>query len=206
MIANLRYGALDKPVVPAAYVLSTQYPVRGLEIAVHSSIPSNELVSAIRSQVKEIDPSLPIANIITLRDIVGESVSSRRSSTALVSVFALLTAILAGIGLFGVISYSVAQRTREIGIRMALGAALGDIRIMVLREGLALIAFGLAIAAPLSFAGARLLSGLLFGVHSGDAYTIVLAVTFVALVGILASYLPASRATRVAPIQALRSE
>jgi ABC-type antimicrobial peptide transport system permease subunit len=89
---------------------------------------------------------------------------------------------------------------------MALGAALGDIRIMVLREGLALIAFGLAIAAPLSFAGARLLSGLLFGVHSGDAYTIVLAVTFVALVGILASYLPASRATRVAPIQALRSE
>lgn len=206
VIANLRYGALDKAVVPAAYVASTQYPVSGLEIAVQSSIPPEELVAEIRDQVKHMDSMLPVANIITLRDIVGESMSSRRSSTALVSLFALLTAVLAGIGLFGVISYSVTQRTREIGIRMALGAALDDIRIMILIEGLALIGLGMAVAAPIAFAGSRLLSGLLFGVHSYDAYSIVLAVSFVVLVGILATYLPASRATRVAPVQALRSE
>lgn len=206
VIANLRYGALDKAVVPAAYVVSTQYPVSGLEVAVHSSIPPEELVSEIRGQVKQMDSMLPVANIITLHDIIGESMSSRRSSTALVSLFALLTAVLTGTGLFGVISYSVAQRTREIGIRMALGAALADIRIMILTEGLALIGLGLAVAAPVAFAGSRLLSGLLFGVHAYDAYTIVLAISFVALVGILATYLPANRATRVAPVQALRSE
>ena len=162
--------------------------------------------SAIRAVIRQVDPELPLQTFQTMDDIVTESVAQRRFQMNLVLLFAVAALLLASLGIHGVVSYSVTQRTNEMGIRMALGATQGDIRGMVLGQGLAPVAIGLAIGALASLGLDRVLGSLIFGVSAHDPLTFASVALVLALVAALASYLPARRATRVDPLTALRYE
>ena len=162
--------------------------------------------SGIRSAIRRIDPELPVPAFRTMDDVVAASVAPRRFQMTLVLLFAAAALLLASLGIYGVVAYSVGQRSAEMGIRMALGAAPGSIRRMVLRQGLTPVAAGLAAGVIGSLALARLLANLLFGVSGGDPLTLSSVVGILTLVAAAATYIPAHRATRVDPASALRQE
>ena len=168
------------------------------------------LTSIVRNAVMHADPDQPIAGTETMDQIVSDSLGSRRISMSLLMSFAGLALILAVIGIYGVMSYSVTQRTREIGIRMALGAAREQVLLMLAKQALRLIAIGLAVgivlAVGLSFGLARVLADQLFGIKATDPLTFVSVAATLAFVALLASGVPARRATRINPVQALRHE
>jgi putative ABC transport system permease protein len=164
------------------------------------------LATAVRSAIREVDPMLAVFGVEPLTDTVSRGVARRRFTMLLLAWFAALALLLAAIGVHGVLSLGVAERTREIGIRMALGAErLGVVR-LVLRQGLTLVLAGLLIGAAAAFAVTRLFSGLLFGVAPTDAVTFAFVSVFLVSVAVVACALPARRATRVDPVVALRGE
>jgi len=164
------------------------------------------VASAVRNQISEIDKDQPVSDIRTMDDIVSEAVARQRFSMLLLGVFAALALVLATVGIYGVMSYSVAQRTREIGIRIALGAQRADVLKMTVRQGLKLVAIGLGIGLVAAFVLTRLMASLLFGISATDPLTFA-TISFVLLaVAALASYVPALRATRVDPMIALRAQ
>jgi putative ABC transport system permease protein len=179
---------------------------RGIYFVVRGSVPAASLVSSARAQVASVDPEMPLTQVQSLSALASEAVSEPRFRTILLAAFAALAMTLASIGVFGVLSYFVTQRTQEIGIRVALGATSGDILKMIVGRGLAFAGFGLAIgllaAAPL----ARSMQSLLFQVKPLDVTTLVLVSGILALVAGIASYLPARRALRIEPLTALRFE
>jgi predicted permease len=168
------------------------------------------LVPTVRQAVASIDPNIPLFGVRTQAEQIDELLLQERFFAKLTSFFGLLALLLACIGLYGILSYAVARRTREIGIRMALGALPADVRRMVLRETLLLVLAGIVIGVPASLVGARLasslISNLLFGLRATDASTVVGATAFLGAFAGLAGFLPARRATRVDPIVALRYE
>jgi putative ABC transport system permease protein len=164
------------------------------------------LVSSIRSALAQIDKSLPMANVVTMEEIMSTSMAQPRLEAVLLGLFGGLAMLLAAVGIYGVMSYSVSQRTGEIGIRMALGANHGAILKMICTQGLLLIAVGLAGGLALALAVTRLMSNVLFGVSPTDPLTFFIIVVLLALVALLACYVPARRATRVDPLVALRNE
>jgi predicted permease len=206
VVSNVHYGALDQPVTPAAYLVSTQYPMNGATIAVHTSISPETIAPAVRREVAALDSALPVASMFTMQRLVDQTMALRQSGTMLIAIFGTISVLLAGIGLYGVISYSVAQRTREIGIRFALGARFTDVHRMIIGQGLRLVGFGLLVSLPFNFGGARLMSSLLFGVRPTDLATLAVVMAFLIGVGLLASYVPAWRAARVEPMVALHYE
>ena len=177
-----------------------------VSLAVKTAAAPLAAASAIRSAIRAVDPELPVPAFRTMDEIVSESVADRRFQMTLVLLFGLTALLLAGLGIYGVVSYSVAQRTNEMGIRMALGAPLAGIRSLILRQSLPPVAVGLAAGVLASLGLSRLLSSLLFGVGAGDPLTIAAVVVLLVAVAIAAAYLPARRATRVDPITALRYE
>jgi putative ABC transport system permease protein len=168
------------------------------------------ITSLLRSAVTHVDPDQPIADLQSMDQVVSDSLGSRRVSMSLLITFAGLALILAVIGIYGVMSYSVTQRTQEIGIRMALGADRKEVMLMIARQAFRLVAIGLAIgivlAVGLSFGLSRVLAGQLFGVKATDPVTFAAVAAVLALVALLASGVPAHRATRINPVQALRHE
>jgi ABC-type antimicrobial peptide transport system permease subunit len=156
--------------------------------------------------INQIDDKLPIFGVTTLTDQVRQNLNQERLIAQLVSFFGALALILACIGLYGVMAHGVARRTSEIGIRMALGARSGNIAWMILRETLYLVFAGLVIGVPAALLGARLISTQLFGLSPTDPLTLVGAAVVLAVVAMLAGYLPARRASRVNPLKALRYE
>ena len=160
----------------------------------------------LRRAVASVDPGVPLSDVATMSSIVERSSSRQRFATLLLGLFAGIALALGIVGIYGVMSYSVAQRQREIGIRMALGASPSDARRMVLREGLSMAAGGITVGLVAALAGGRLLTGLLYGVTPTDPMTFVLVPMLLAGVALLASYLPARRATRVDPTTALRAD
>jgi ABC-type antimicrobial peptide transport system permease subunit len=174
-------------------------------LAVRSTVPPSSLVAPLRAVVRSADPSIPIYQVATLDERIGSQTSQSRFTMWLMGVFAAVALSLSVIGIYGVMSYLVTQRTREIGIRLALGANSRDIRRLVVGNGARLIATGVAIGVAASFALQRLVSSLLFGVTAADAASGI-AVVVLAAVALIACYLPALKATRVDPLHALRYE
>ena len=153
-----------------------------------------------------IDPELPVSRVRTMEAFLADSVAQPRFTTLLLAGFACLAMVLALIGVYGVMSYAVSQRTREIGVRMALGANRYDVVWMIVRHGMALAAAGIGVGLVGAAAGTRLMEGLLFGVTATDRATFMVAAAALAVASLAATYLPALRAARVAPVTALRSE
>jgi putative ABC transport system permease protein len=162
------------------------------------------LAAAAREAVWSVDPDQPVDEVQPMADIVEGASSGRRSYTALLAAFAAVALLLATIGVYGVMAYSVAQRRHEIGIRMAMGARPADVLRLVVRQGMRLVAVGLAIGAALSLAASRWVASVLYGVDPRDPLTLGLVALFLGAVVLVASFLPARRAARVDPVATLR--
>jgi putative ABC transport system permease protein len=208
VVAGARLTSLEAKADPAIYIPFPQntWPnaLRNSFIVVRSGSDPLRLIPAIRRELRSIDPALPIAQIRTMDEIVGGSLLQRRFNTTLLALFALLAGALAAVGIYGVMSYAVTQRTREVGIRMALGARRSDITMLVTGTGARLAAGGVAIGVVAALISTRLLSGLLFGVTATDPMTFVLTALTLGAVTLLASYIPSRRAASTDPITALR--
>jgi putative ABC transport system permease protein len=164
------------------------------------------LVAPLRQEIQSIDPSVTLAQFSTMEQALDASVSQPRFNTMVLALFAVIALVLAAVGVYGLIAYSVAQRTHEIGVRMALGAARGDVVRMVVREGVSLAAIGVAAGIVGAFALTRLLKAMLFGITVTDTLTFVAAPLAMLIVVVLATCFPALRATRISPVRALRYE
>jgi putative ABC transport system permease protein len=164
------------------------------------------LAASVREVIKQMDKDQYVAAIQPMTKLVAESVARRRFNAQLTGVFAVVALLLAAVGIFGVLNYTVAQRTQEIGLRVALGAQTRDVLRLVLGQGVRLILFGLALGLAASFALTRVLAVMLFGVTPTDPLTFVAVSFLLASVALLACYIPARRATKVDPLVALRYE
>ena len=190
---------------PYVYIPYSQKPVlSNMTFYVSSSRDPQQLAPELQSKVRELDANLPVYEMKTLERIVDEDLFSVRMVAVLSAGFASLAALLAALGIYGVLAYLVVQRTREIGIRMALGAEAGDVRQLILKEVFSMIVAGIAVGLPLAYGMARFSESLLYGVSAGSPAGYAVGLLLVALVALAACYLPARRATRVDPLVALR--
>lgn len=208
VVSDVKMADLEKTPRPALYVCALQSPSRSSYLVVRTSMDAASVAAAVRAEVKSLDAELPVYGVRTMDQVIGETsaVLIRRSVRWLMGGFAVLAFALATIGLFGVISYNVTQRTREIGIRIALGAQPGSVLWLVLRRGLLLSAAGIVMGAAAALALGGSLRTLLYGVTSSDPRTYFFAAALLLLTAALASAVPACRAARVNPIVALRDE
>jgi putative ABC transport system permease protein len=206
VVGNVRQLGLDEEPQGVVYVPQAQAPVGSMDVVLSTSVPPMSLAGVVKREVEALDPNLPVNDLQPLQEIVSESISEPRFYMLLLSIFAGVALSLAAIGIFGVMSYTVAQRTREIGIRMALGAHPRDVLRLVVGRSLALAGMGTALGLLAALAGARLLSGLLYGVGATDPLTFLAVAAILLGVAFVASYLPARAATRVDPNVALRYE
>ncbi len=179
---------------------------RAMDLIVKTSNEPESIVAAIKREVQALDPEQPLGNVRTLESLLAQSVAPRRFSLLLLGVFAFVALLLGAVGLYGVMSYAVTQRTREIGIRMALGAQKGDVLRLVIRQGLMLSLIGVAVGLAASLALTRLMESLLFDVSATDPATFAVIAALLTTVALVACYIPARRATKVAPMVALRYE
>jgi putative ABC transport system permease protein len=206
IVGDIHDVSLGKEPGPMLYVPYNQAPLYGAEVVVKSTLSTAAVVGAIRKATTSIDKNLPVTDIMSLPEALNASLAQPRFRTLLLALFGAIALVLAAVGIFGVISYSVARRTHELGIRMALGAQPGTVMSMVLGETLRLSLMGIAIGVPCAVAAAGLIKGLLFSVPLYDPITLALVPLMLVLVGALASYIPARRAMRVDPLIALRHE
>jgi len=206
VVGNVRYTGLDAKEEPAYYLPHPQASWRSMYVVVRTAGNPLDLAPSIRNQVWSLDNDLPVAQVRTMEQLLAESVAQPRFRTLLLGIFAAVALLLAAVGIYGVISYSVSQRRHEIGIRMALGASRTDILRLVVGQGLKLAVIGTALGLAGAYGATRLLETLLFGVSTTDAVTFLGISGFLMVIAGLASYVPARRATRVDPMVALRHE
>jgi putative ABC transport system permease protein len=205
VVGDVHHNGLNTPPNPEMYVSQLQEPSSSMAVMARTSGEPLQLAAAAREQVKTIDKDLPVT-ITTMDQIFSDSVASQRFNTLVLGIFATVALVLAMIGVFGVINYSVAQRTHEIGIRIALGAQRHDVFRMIVGQGLILALIGVVVGAAGALALTRLIEGLLYGVSPTDGPTFVIVALLMIVVAALACYLPARRATKVDPLVALRAE
>ena len=206
VIADLREGALAEPAEPSIYIPVEQRSSDGMYLLVRSAVNAATLSGAVRDRVRALDPDLPLGEVRTLDAVVRASVAGESAASSILGTFAALALILAAVGLYGVISYSVVQRTQELGVRAALGARRPDLMRLVLRQGLGLVAVGLVLGAVASLGFGRLMASQLFGVGPRDPLTFTVVTALLAAVALAATALPALRATRADPLVALRQD
>ena len=206
IVGDEQTGSLIDTKSPGVYVTFDQSPTNDLNMVLRASLDPRMLTSAIHAAVRAVDKDQAIADLETLEQIKSGTVSSDRMQTMLLAIFAALALLLAAIGIYGVISYSVTQRTHELGIRAALGASRGSLLGMVIRRGMQLTLIGLAIGAAGALALTRLLASLLFGISPRDPVTLIVVAAVLSTVALLACYIPARRAAAVDPLVALRYE
>jgi putative ABC transport system permease protein len=204
IVGDVKSSGLTKQAEPAFYVPARQMPSPDMNVLVRTAGDPAGLIGAVRDAVWQIDPNQPIAGISTMDRIVSDSISQPRLAMVLMVLFGLMALSLATVGIYGLLSYTVRQRTHEIGVRMALGSRRADVLRIVVGDGLVLTMAGIGIGLAASMALTRLLSGLLFGVGATDPLTFVGVGVLLVLSATLASYLPARRASRMDPMVALR--
>jgi putative ABC transport system permease protein len=203
IVGDLHHRGLDQPVKPEFYIPLTQNPYSSVILAVRSTQDPRSLTSAIRREVQTIDPTLPIAHIRTLDQVIADSVAPRTLSVVLLAVFAVVALVLAAVGIYGVISFLVVQRTHEIGVRMALGAQRSDVLRLVISHAGLLIGAGTLLGLIVALLSTPVLRSVLYEVSAVDLSTFVFVTFVLALVAFFASYIPARRATRADPMIAL---
>jgi putative ABC transport system permease protein len=206
-VGDVKHRNLGEPGSPELYLCYLQADVQPWTFfAVRSRIEVRTLSASIRDAVKEIAPEDPVYGMSTMSSTLDYSISPQRFNSLLLAIFAGLALVLAAIGIYGVIAYSVVQRTREIGIRMALGAMRHDVLHLILRQGVRIGALGLALGTAGAYLATRSLSSMLYGVKPHDPLIFFVVAVSILVVVMLASYIPARRATRVDPLIALRYE
>jgi predicted permease len=208
--ADVRQNGVDAPVYAEMYLLYRQCDYLEFfapkTLAIRTSGDPAAVVSALRREIAGIDPNQPVSDVKTMSDILGENTAERRVGIMLLGAFAAVALLLASIGIYGLLAQLVAQKTPEIGVRMALGARPRDVVAMVVGRGMKLVAIGTVVGLVISFALVRLMSSLLFGVHPGDPLTLAGVPVLLALVALVACWVPARRAAHVDPNVALRYE
>jgi predicted permease len=206
VVGRIKQDALDSESRMAFYYPHTQVPGRAMNVVLRSQAASVGLTAAVRKEVREVDPDLPIYNVRTMSGRVDESLARRRFSMLLLTIFAALASGLAAIGIYGVVAYFVNQGTRELGIRMALGATPRGIRVLVVRHGFVVAVGGVALGLAGALVVGRFMRSLLFGIDANDPVTFGSIAILLGLVAIVASYVPARRAGRIDPVLALRHD
>lgn len=206
VVGDVKHWGLDGELFPEMYLPQAQTPSPFMNIVVRTAGEPVAAAGMLREQVRAVDPDIAVSQMRTIEQVLERSVAGRRFTMLLLTLFSALAVVLAMVGIYGVMSYLVEQRTQEIGIRMALGARPQEVLRLVMREGMILAGIGLAIGLTGAFAGRRILTGLLFGVKDTDPATFVVASALLLTVAMLACVVPARRAMRVDPIIALRYE
>jgi putative ABC transport system permease protein len=206
VVRDVKLAGLEAPSEPAYYLPASQAPLQDMTLLVRTTTDPLSIVGAVRGAVLSIDPNQPISNVSTLEKVVDESIAQRRLNMLLMGLFGGLAMLLSAVGIYGLLSHAVTQRTQEMGIRMALGAQVSDVLELVLKQGMMLALAGEAIGLAGAFALTRLMRGLLFGVTPNDTTTFVVVAGVLGVVALLACYVPARRATKVDPLVALRYE
>jgi putative ABC transport system permease protein len=203
---DIKIASLEGAAGPAVYIPHTQLAIGMMTLVVRTDVDPISVVNSVGAAVRAIDPELPLGEVRTMEEVVDQTIARPRVIAVLLAAFALMALVLAAVGVYGVMAYSVAQRTREIGVRMALGATTESVLGLVLRQAIRLILVGVA-AGLIAAAGlTRVLATLLYDIDALDPLTFGGTAVLLTGVAALASYLPARRGTRIAPIEALRVE
>jgi len=206
VVANHKHLGLDLPIEPMVYWPHSELVYTGMTLMLRTRGDANAIAPAARNVIRSLDPQQPIGEVATMESLLSTSVARSRFSASLLTVFSFVALVMAAVGIYGVMSYSVLQRTHEIGVRMALGAGRFDVLKLVVKKGIVLGVIGVAAGLAASFALTRLVSSLLFEVTATDAATFTAVSVGLFLVTLIACYVPARRATRVDPLKALRYE
>src|SRR5687768_16214222 len=216
VVADVKHKGLDQETRPEMYIPHAQFPstipdsagaaARAMTLVIRAAGDPTQLASAVRGIIGRMDPELPVAQVRTLEDVFSASVSTPRFVTVLLGAFGGLALVLAALGVYGVISYSVAQRAQEMGIRMALGARASDVVRLVVAQGMRPAVIGLVVGVLAAIAGTRLMRQFLYGVSETDAASFAVGVVVLGLAGVVATLIPARRATRADPLTALRAD
>lgn len=206
VVGDVKHDTLDAEAAPEIYVPYLQSPIPRMSLVVRAVGDPGSLIPAIRSAMQSIDPQQPLYNVSTMEERVWQSVSTRWMITLLLVAFAAVALILAAIGIYGVISYSIIQRTQEIGIRMALGAQTGDVLKLIVGQGMVLTLTGVGLGTVAALALNRFISSLVFGISTTDLTTLASVSVLLVAVAFIACYVPARRATHISPMMALKYE
>jgi putative ABC transport system permease protein len=206
VVGDIKMGSLDAETQPAVYLPHSQLSVGLLTFVVRTGVPPLSLATAVGGAVRSIDPEVALAEVRPMADVVDTTLARPRTVAVLLTAFALMALVLAGVGVYGVMSYSVSQRTREIGVRMALGATAESVFRMVLGHAFRLVSLGIAIGVLAAAVLTRLLESLLFETAPLDAVTFAATALMLVFVAAFASFVPARRGTRITPVEALRAE
>jgi putative ABC transport system permease protein len=204
VVADVRHTSLEEEPQPQMYHAS--YDAGDASVAVRSTLPPATVAHEIRATLKSIDPNIIATDIQTMGDLVSVATARRRFQTSLLTVFAGIALIMALVGLSGLMTFSVNRRTREVGIRMALGAERRDVLLLILRSASVLVVWGLALGLACTWIATRLLNSFLFGVGQHDPFTVVTVSVLLVVCGLIAAIIPARRAASIDPMQALRTE
>lgn len=205
VVSDIRQQGLDREISPMVYQPYRQRAADQIIVAVRSAIASGPLAAGVRKAVQSVDPDQPLDEVMTLEERLSQKAAARRFTLILVGLFALLAVALAAVGVYGVVSYVISQRTQEIGVRMALGAQTTDILGLFLKQGLMLALAGVGLGLLAAWGATRVMSSLLFGVKANDPVTFVSVAALLTMIALAACLAPARRAARVDPLTALRS-
>jgi len=206
VVRDSKYASLGEGPLPVVYMPVAQNHETGMTLYVRGSVPPASLVGSIRREIQALEPNLPVPNIRTMTETIGTSLYAARMGAWLLGVFGGLALLLAAVGIYGVLSFSISRRTREMGIRLALGADTRHVFLLVVRDGMLLVGAGLVIGISAGMAGARSLTGFLYGVSGTDVPTFAVTLAILTAIAFVACAIPARRAMRVPPITALRYE